>query len=149
MAHEATVNGSDRPVHDLKEHLGGMARDVGRIAELQARLVAADLRQARGALLCTLGCWLTALALVIAILPVAIAGIGLWLADVTRLSVAGGLASAAGAVAVVAVGLAVVGWVQLRKQFALLQESKQELYENVEALRQAFAARLDRATSDV
>ena len=90
MDHQTALNGSDRPSHDLNEHLGAMAHDVGRLAELQARLVVADLRQSRAALLCTSGCWLTASMLFVATLPIALAGLGLWLADVTELTVAGG-----------------------------------------------------------
>jgi hypothetical protein len=129
-------------MHDLKEHLSGMARDLGRIAELQLRLAAADWRQSRGALLRAAACWLTAWLLSAAVLPVALAALGLWLADATALSAAGGLACVAGAVAAIASALVLVGWLQLRKQFIEWQRSKQELHDNIEALRRAFTQRL-------
>ncbi|MEX0677415.1 MAG: phage holin family protein [Pirellulales bacterium] len=146
MDHQTTLNGSDRPARDLTEHLGGMARDVGRIAELQARLVAADLRQSRLALLCTAGCWVTAGLLWVAMLPIALTALGLWLADVTQLSLAGGLVCVAGGVAVLAVTMVVAGWVQFRKQFATWERSRKELRDNIQALQQAFSNRASRAT---
>ena len=120
-------------------HLRGMARDVGQMAELQAKLFIADLEQARAGLVCAVCCWLAALVLSLALLPVLVAGVGMFLADVTRLTVAGGLlVSAAGAAAIV-VGLAVGGWVQLQRQRMAWEESKAELRDNLCALRQAFS----------
>jgi hypothetical protein len=140
MAYETTLNGNGHhPVQDLRMHLRGMARDVGQMAELQAKLFMADLAQARAGLVRAACCWLAAMVLSLALLPVLVAGVGMYLAEVTRLTVAGGLLVAASGAAVIVVGLAVGGWVQLRRQQTAWEESKAELRDNLQALREAFS----------
>ena len=140
MAYEATLNeNGHHSVHDLKMHLRGMARDVGQMAELQAKLFFADLEQAHAGLVLAACCWLAALVLSLALLPVLVAGVGIFLSDVTRLTVAGGLLVAAAGAAAIVVGLAVGGWVQLRRQRVAWEESKAELRNNLHALRRRLA----------
>jgi hypothetical protein len=61
-----------------------------------------------------------------------------FLAEATDLSVAGGLLVAAAGAALIVFGLAVVGWIQLKRQKTAWQESKDELRQNLRALREAF-----------
>ena len=141
MDYQATLNGAQRPGRDLRTHLSGLIRDVGRIADLQARLVAAELRQSRSALLCSAGCWATAGLLLVAMLPIALAALGLWLADSTELTAAGGLACVAAAATAMAIALAYVAVVQFRKQREAWERSRIELLESVRALQQMFVDR--------
>jgi hypothetical protein len=135
----AAGNGAARPAHDLKAHVAGITRDVGRMAELQARLLLADLRQARARIMAAVICWVATAALALAALPVAVAGLGLWLADSTALSTAGGLLCAAAVAAALMMGLALAGHVQFRRQRDAWQRSSRELVANLHALRAAFA----------
>ncbi len=148
MDQQTALNGSDRPARDLKEHLSGMFRDASRLADLQVRLLVAELRQSRAALLCAVGCWLTACLMLLAMLPIAFAGLGLWLADVTQLTVAGGLATVAAAVSVLAGSLGVVGWWQFCKQVAAWERTRRELRDNIQALRHAFSSRAGRESTN-
>ncbi|MEX2113412.1 MAG: phage holin family protein [Pirellulales bacterium] len=139
MDQQTTLNGSEHPAQDLKEHVAGMTRDVGHIAELQSKLLLAEWREARGRLYCAMGCWLTATAFVGAALPVAVGGCGLWIADSTELGIAAGLlCAAAGAVALASV-LALVGWLQFRRQSAVWEQARQEIIESARAVRAAFS----------
>jgi hypothetical protein len=54
----------------------------------------------------------------------------------------------AASVAGLAVTLAVVGWLQFRKQLAVWERSRKELRDNIQALRQAFSNRASRETVD-
>jgi hypothetical protein len=143
------VSGSSRPARDLREHMASMARNINRIAELQTQLLAADLGRARATMVAGVSCWSAALALTVAFLPVAIGGLGLWLSDVTRLTPAGGLLTAAGAFAVVAAVLGVIGWNQFRKQRDLWRTSLGELGRNLAAVREALLNAASSDTSDI
>jgi hypothetical protein len=139
------MSGSSQPARDLRQHVASMARNINRIAELQAQLLAADLERARATMIAGLGCWTAALALCVALLPVAVGGFGLWLSDHSRLTPAGGLLAAAAATALIASALAIVGWNQFRKQRLLWKASLAELRQNLAAVR---AALLNAATAD-
>jgi hypothetical protein len=139
MDQQTTLNGTGRTARDLKHRLGGMARDIGHITELQAQLMIADWRRTRTLLVCTLGCWLTAAVLLLAALPVALVGLGIWLADATRLSVAGGLACTAGGAAVMTAALVATGWLQLRRQLAGWDRTRRELRANRAALHKVLS----------
>ncbi|MEX2112873.1 MAG: phage holin family protein [Pirellulales bacterium] len=138
MDHQTTLGESPRPARDLRQHVAGMARDINRIGELQVQLLAADLGRARAKMLAGLGCWAGAVGFVLALLPVAVGGFGLWLSDVTRLSPAGGLLCAAAAAVVIAAMLLLIGWWQFRKQRELWGTSLAELRKNMAAVREAL-----------
>jgi hypothetical protein len=125
---------------DLRAHLAGMARNVTRIVELQARLMMADLRGARRAMITAAVCGSAALAVSSAALPVAIAGLGLLAAEMTPLSVAGGLLTAALVALIVAASLGAYGLRQLSRQRAAWESSKRELQTNLVALRHALTS---------
>ena len=124
--------------HALWRSAAGVAHDLVGIAELQAKLLAADLRAMARALARGIGLWFVAAALFAATLPVAMAGLGLWLAGRFEWSPAGGLLVVAlGAAALVALG-GVAGWRQFRLQAATLERSQRELRENVQLLKQVL-----------
>lgn len=148
MGYQTTLNGTQRAGRDFRAHFSGLARDVGRIAELQARLVAAEMRQSRSALLCSAGCWATAGLLLVAMLPIALAALGLWLADSTVLTVAGGLACVAAAATAMAIALGYVALAQFRKQREAWERSRIELLESVRALQQMFVDRTGDKTNE-
>jgi len=135
MDYETTL---DDPGPDLRAHLGGMARNIFRIVDLQIRLMMADLRTARRAVITAAICGGTAIAISTAALPVAIAGFGLLASETTSLSVAGGLLVAALVAMVVAGALGAYGLHQLSRQKAAWESSKRELETNLAALRQAL-----------
>ncbi len=139
MDHQTSaMSASSQPARDLRQHMASMARNINRIAELQTQLLAADLERARSTMLAGVSCWTAALALCVALLPVAVGGFGLWLSDVSRLTPAGGLLSAAAATAVIAGTLGIVGWNQFRKQRQLWRTSLAELRRNLAAVREAL-----------
>ncbi len=146
MDHQTTLGGSPQPARDLRQHVAGMARDINRIADLQVQLLAADLGRARSRMLAGVVCWAAALGVVLALLPVAVGGFGLWLSDVTRLTPAGGLLCAAALASIVAAALILAGWWQFCKQRALWRTSLAELGKNLSAVR---AALLDAAAGPV
>jgi hypothetical protein len=139
MDQQTTLNDSASPARDLKEHVAGMTRDVGHIAELQSRLLLAEWKQARGKLICAVGCWAIAIVIVAAAMPVVIGGLGWWLAEVTELSVAGGLLSAAGIAVLLALVIAAFGYWQYRRQSVVWEQAKCELAESARAVRSAFS----------
>jgi hypothetical protein len=139
MDHQTSLNGSTGSARDLKAHLGDMVRDVARIAELQVQLLSAQLHQSRERIVRGAICWAAALVLFAALLPPAIAGCGLWLADATELTPAGGILCAVGSVAIVVAVLARVGWTHFQGQLAMWEDSQRELRENLAALRDVFS----------
>ncbi len=140
MDQQTTLNDRASPARDLKEHVAGVTRDVGHIAELQSRLLLAEWQQARGKLMCAVGCWAIAAVIAAAATPVVIGGAGWWLAEATELSVAGGLLSAAGIAVLLALAIAAFGYWQFRRQSAVWQQAKCELLESARAVRAAFSA---------
>jgi signal transduction histidine kinase len=146
MDHKATLNGS--PAQALARDVAGMARDVAGIVELQARLFALDLQVTRAALKRGASAYGAAAIVLFTALPVGWAAFGLWLADVTALTVAGGLlASACSAIALV-VCLAVFGTRQFRAQQAAFENSRKELSENLAAIKQVLTDYLGRASEE-
>ncbi len=148
MDQQTTLSDAESPAHDLKEHIAGMTRDVGQIADLQSQLLLAEWREARGRLVCALGCWLTAAVVVVAALPVGVAAGGLWLADVTELSMAGGLLCAAAGTVALAMVLVLAGWLQFRRQSAVWQQARREIVESARAVRAAFSNALTTPKAD-
>jgi hypothetical protein len=140
MDYQTTLNGSASPARDLKEHVAGMTRDVGHIAELQSRLLLAEWKQARGKLLCAFGCWAIASSICAAAMPIAIGSLGWWLAETTELSVAGGLLCAAAIAVLLASAIGAFGYWQFRRQSSIWNQAKCEVAESLQAVRAAFSS---------
>jgi hypothetical protein len=139
----------DEPEPDLRAHLGGMVRHAIHIVDLQVRLMMADLRTARRAVITAAICGGAAMAVSTAALPVAIAGFGLLASEMTSLSVAGGLLVAALVSLIIAGILAAYAVSQLSRQKAAWESSKRELETNLAALRQALTRAPSRGPSEV
>jgi hypothetical protein len=151
MDHKTTLNGfgtRDASAHALVENMAGIAHDVITIAELQVQLFAVDLRALRKGIVRGLAIWVIASALLLAALPTALIGTGLWLADAAHLSTAAGLLWAAFGVVLLVIGLFLAGWWQLDRQQVGLQRSKKELRANLAAMRQVLSSYAGRASED-
>jgi hypothetical protein len=151
MDHKTTLNGfgtRDASAHVLAQNMAGIAHDVITIAELQAQLFAVDLRALRKGVLRGLINWAIAGALLLAALPTALFGAGLWLADVAHLSTAAGLLWVAFGAALLVIGLFLAGWRQLERQRVGFERSKKELRANLAAMRQMLSSYAGRASED-
>lgn len=137
MDHQATLDGRQPP--KLARDAAEVARDVAALADLQARLLADDLRNIRKGLTTGLVLQLGAMSLIVAALPVAVAGVGLLLAEIDGVSLAGGLLLAALLAAVAAIALALGGWRLLKQQGRGLARSREELAQNVRLLKSVLA----------
>lgn len=134
MDRETTVNGRDdhgSPSQALAQSAAGITHDLLTIAELQTRLLVADLRRLAQAALWGLAAWVAAVALLFALVPTALAGAGLLLAAALDQSPGVGLLWVALGATIVLAILIVVGWWQFRRQLESLQRSRQELDKNL------------------
>lgn len=151
MDHQATLNGSlrrDSSVEALAHNMANIGYDMITIAELQGRLFAVDLRAVRRGVLRGLGFWVAGFGLLVAALPTALIGTGLWLADVAHLPMAAGLLWVAFGSALLVAGLFTCGWWQLNKQRTGLRRSSKELRSNLAAMRQMLSSYAGRESVD-
>ena len=151
MDHKTTLNGigtRDSSPHVLAQNMAGIAHDVITIAELQVQLFAVDLRAWRKGVVRGLAIWAIAGGLLVAVLPTALIGTGLWLADVAHLSTAAGLLWVAFGAMLLVIGLFLVGWRQLVRRRVGLQRSKKELHANLAAMRQVLSSYAGRVSED-
>jgi len=151
MDHKTTLNGfetRDAPTHAWAQNIAGIAHDVITIAELQVQLLAVDLRGLRKGVVRGLVIWAIAGALLLAALPTALVGTGLWLAGVAHLSTAAGLLWVAFGAVLLVVGLFLAGWRQLERQRVGFERSKKELHANLAAMRQVLLTNAGRASED-
>jgi len=151
MDHQATLN--DRSRRDSSDQtithsLASIAQDMVMIAELQVQLLAVDLRTLRQGVLRGLVTWVIACGLLVAVLPTALIGTGLWLADVAQMSIAAGLLWVAFGAVLLVVGLFLAGWRQLKRQRVGLQRSKKELRASLAAMRQVLSSYAGHAKED-
>ena len=140
--------GSDSSPKALAHSLASIVQDVYKIAELQGRLLTVDLRALRQGVLSGLVTWVIACGLLVAVLPTALIGTGLWLADVAHLSMAAGLLWVTFGAVLLAIGLFLVGWRQFKRQRVGFQRSTKELRASLAALRQALSSDAGRASED-
>jgi hypothetical protein len=141
MDHETTLNGDtqESPTRALAGNAAALAHDLLTIGELQLQLLRADLGGVWSGAMWALAACLAALGLLAAALPVALAGLGLWLADATAQAPWAGLLWVALAAVLVTCGLLGAGWWQFREQLAGLERSRRELQNNFEALKRILS----------
>jgi hypothetical protein len=142
MDHQTTVNGShgrESPAQALAGNAAALAHDLLTISELQIQLLIADLRRLWRGALWALGAWLVGLGLLAAAMPIALAGIGLWLADATAQTPAAGLLWVALFAVLLMAILIAAGWWQCRRQLAGLQRSRRELQDNLATLKRILS----------
>ena len=115
----------------LAGDVGEFAHDVFTLAELQAQLLAADVRECSQRVLVPGVALLGGVVLGLASLPIALAGLALLIIQVFGTSYAAGFLSAALVGAVLSALLCVIGLVHVRRQVAVLGRSQQELVRNL------------------
>ena len=115
-----------------------MARDVGEfaeglltLAELQAQLFVADVKECGQRALVPGLVLFCGVALGWTCLPIALAALALLLTQVFETSYAVGFLMAAGIGAVLSALLCIIGWHQFRKRVTVLRRSQQELVRNL------------------
>ncbi len=151
MDHQATLIDRERrdsSAQSLTHSVASIAQDMVTIAELQMRLLVVDLRALRQGALRGLVTWLIACALLVAVLPTALIGTGLWLADAAHVSTAAGLLWVAFGAVLLVIGLFLAGWRQLKRQRVGLQRSRKEIRANLAAMRQMLSSYAGRASED-
>lgn len=151
MDYKTTVNGSgshDASPHVLAQNMAGIAHDVITIVELQVRLFAADLRALRQGVVRGLVIWVIAGAVLLAVLPTALIGLGFWLAEMAELSTAAGLLGVAAGAFLLVVGLLIAGWRQFTRQRAAFERSTKELDNNLAAMRQVLSSYAGRGSDE-
>jgi hypothetical protein len=134
---------SEEPLRAMQRRLQSLAADASRLAELHVRLLSADLRAIRNGTITALAMLVLALCLLIAVLPTALAGVGLLVAEHFELSAGAGLLwSVLGAVIVMACLLVAARWL-LRKQRGGLDRSQAALQESLKSLRESLSLKRD------
>lgn len=135
MDYQTTMSASpESPSHRFSRKAARVARDVTTIIELQIRLLARDLAEMRrGALVGTAAC-VAGMGLLLAALPLGLAGVGIWIAAAWDLGPGPGLVGATVAACVLAAGLMFAGAWHLRRRVTL-ERSRSELAENIALLK--------------
>ena len=115
----------------LARDVGDFAHDTFTLAELQAQLFVADVRECRQRVLVPGLVLLGGVALALACFPIALAALALWLAQVLETSYTVGFLIAVVLGAVFSALLCVIGCLQIRGRLAVLRRSQQELIRNL------------------
>jgi hypothetical protein len=124
----------ESPSHRFSRKSSRVARDLLTIAELQGQLFFRDLQAMRsGATVGAVAC-LAGLGLLVAAVPIGLAGTGIWIASVWNLGTGPGLIGAMLAACLLAAGLLWGGWRHLRERVSL-ERSRAELAENIALLK--------------
>lgn len=118
--------------------VGTFAHDVLTLAELQAELLAADVRECRQSARIPALLLLCGLAVTISCFPVALTALALFLTRFFETSYACGFLLAFLIGAVVGVALIGVGWFQVSRRVAVLRRSQQELIRNLRWIRKVL-----------
>jgi hypothetical protein len=150
MNHKATLNGTpirDASAQAVAQNFAGVVLDVVTIAELQSQLFALALGAlCRGAVR-GLMIWGIAAVLLVAAVPTALTGTGLWLSEVAHVSTAAGLLWVALGAFLLVIGLIAWGWRQVTSQRAALRNSIHEFRNNRAAMRQILASYAGRGSA--
>jgi hypothetical protein len=150
MDHQATVNGTavhDASAHAVAQNVAGVVLDIVAIAELQSQLFALALEMLCRGIVRGLIIWGVAAALLVATLPTALAGAGLWLAEIGHVSTATGLLWVALGAFLLAIGLLAWGWRQVTSQRAALRHSINEFRNNRTAMKQILSSYAGRGSA--
>ncbi|QDU37173.1 hypothetical protein Mal4_14820 [Maioricimonas rarisocia] len=141
MLDQTTMNGvraDTSPAGGVKKNLAGLTHDLISLAELQAQLVAVDMRESYSRSVVPAILIVGALLLALGAMPVILLGIGWALVNLAGF----GEGAAFLLVSVVAIGIAgLAGWwgvQKLKTAFQVLTRSRQEFAENVWWVKQAL-----------
>jgi Putative Actinobacterial Holin-X, holin superfamily III len=149
MGHQTKVselNGSPAAASKgLARNVGEFAHDVLTLAELQGRLLIADVQEFRQRMVIPGLVLLGGVMLGLACFPIALAGLAFALVEVLELSNATGFLLALVIGAVLSAVLCVIGWLQVRSHVAVLGRSKREFAHNLSWIKKV----LERICPDV
>jgi hypothetical protein len=115
--------------------VGDFTHDVLTLAELQAQLLAADVRECRQHALAPAILLVSGLVVGLACFPVGLAALALYMVESYKMSYATGFLTASIAGAVLGALLSVFGCLQVRKSLAVLRRSQHELIRNLRWIR--------------
>ncbi|WP_425401047.1 phage holin family protein [Aeoliella sp.] len=138
-----------RPLMDSRTQRGPTRQlfaDVVELAELQLELLKSDAREATRNVLSSLVIGVFAACLVLASVPVILAGIAHWITQSTELSLAAGLSCTGAAAALVASILGVVAYRLGCQGAKSLERSRSELQQNLAWLKSTLASKDDGST---
>jgi hypothetical protein len=142
MADQASIsrgNGvrfGSAPVAGMVGSIADLGGDIANLAELQAKLAALDLKECTGKAMIPVGALAGGLALCLASLPVALIGASELLATAMHLTERGWAYLIVAAIAlVVALAVAAVAALRLRKSLDSFQRSREELARNIAWIR--------------
>lgn len=139
MAYQAQMrNGSSNGASELGENFSGFAHDVTSLVELQVRLLAVDLRDAKSRSGPAIGFLLAGLVLLLGCIPVLLFAGAHVLIEFAGWPASGAYAVAALAGLVVGGGLGYAGWKKLMAAAGTLSRSKEELTETLQWLKRAL-----------
>jgi hypothetical protein len=135
MDNQTTMNTSpESPSHRFSRKASRVARDVLTIVELQGQLLLRDLADIRsGAIVGTIAC-LAGVVLLVAAVPIGLAGAGIWIASIWDLGPGPGLVGATVVACLLAALLLGAGSWQIRRRVTLAR-SRTELAENIALLK--------------
>jgi hypothetical protein len=124
-------NGIASPIEGVVESVAGLGGDIASLAELQAKLALADLKVSVGQ--ATVPTVLLASGLLVALstVPVALVGLAYLVAEATGWRTSLAFLATAAAALVLALVVALVGYLGLTKSFGSFSRSKEELTRNV------------------
>lgn len=135
MGHQTKIserNGSSETgSKGLARDVGEFAHDVFTLAELQAQLLAADVRECGQRVLVPGVVVLCGVVLGLSCFPIALAALALLVIQAFGTSYAAGFLTAGVLGAVSSALLCIIGCLQVRKRAAVLRRSKQELVRNL------------------
>ncbi len=143
MVAKTTMNG-DEGMASMKTGATRIARELGELAELEVRLLAADAREARRKIVPGAAMIVIAIAGLLAALPILMAAAAWALADATGWSLASCLALVGlGGIAAAAV-TAWLGWGRIVAGISTFKRSQQEFVATMQCLRRSLGAFGDR-----
>jgi len=137
MADQASVNSgrANGSGEGVVGSIAGFGNDVATLAELQAKLIALDLKESAAKATLPLSMAVVGLVVLVSAVPVVIVGVGLLVAQAFTISNALALLLTAVTFMVVAVLLVVFALRELRRVIEIFRRSREELTRNVSWLR--------------
>lgn len=138
MVSQASMNGRRTGARQVSRNVSDFAHDVITLAELQAQLVACDLREGKSQAIGPLVLMVAGLVLALGSTPVFLFGIGWLLVNYAEWSESAALLTSAGCGLMLAGGVACLGWRGLRSAIAVMSRSQNEFTQNIQWLKAAL-----------
>lgn len=133
------LNDQDAAPRHVPEHAAAFLRDVVELTELQARLLACELRDWRNRTLVTTLLFTAALIVGLSCLPAVIVGAGFLIADAIQISTGAGILLGALGGWTLAGAASALAWVRWRRQTTLLDRSRVELARNLDWIKSVLS----------